>query len=64
MNDSFELMFLSIFGMFSFGIACFISSCDCSALSKGKQILRYFSIGHFFSLGFFLLLPMIFEIFN
>jgi len=50
MNDSFELMFLSILGMFSFGIACFISSCDCSALSKRKECFRFFSASYFYSL--------------
>lgn len=64
MSESFELMFLTISGMFSFGIACFICSCDCSALSKGKQLLRCFSTSYFFSLGVLLILPMIFRLFN
>jgi hypothetical protein len=64
MSDSFELMFLSILGMFSFGIACFISSCDCSALSKRKECFRIFSASYFYVLSFCLLFPIVFKYFG
>jgi hypothetical protein len=60
MNDSFELLFFCILGLFSLGIACFISSLDCAIFSKKKRWLRDISVCNFYVMGvFYLLLSLV-----
>lgn len=64
MSDSLEFVLIYISSVFSLGLACFIASCDSTALSKGKQFLRHLSFWNFFAFGVIWLLIMIFGIFN
>lgn len=64
MNDSLEFALIYISSVFSLGLACFIASCDSTALSKGKQLLRHLSFCIFFIFGVIWLLIMIFGLFN